>query len=213
MSGAKKHIGRVLSGDVLECKQLMYRVTSALRGLDMKFASRGNLGLQKERSIGYEDSGGPKLDYVLKNLPIANDDSIIDLGCGKGGAMITMAQHGFLHVDGIEISPALVSIARENLIRCDVGRARIFCCDAAEFLAYDPYTFIYMFNPFPERVVRAAVGNLVGSSKRNGKPLTLIYNNPVCEEAVLAAGFHKIREFNHDFLPVHVYRLSPGAVN
>src|SRR4051794_37242946 len=41
---------------------------------------------------------------VLKDLHINKQDTILDIGCGKGSAMLAMLKFPFSRVDGIELS-------------------------------------------------------------------------------------------------------------
>jgi len=141
-------------------------------------------------------------------LPISRADAVLDIGCGKGGAMITLAQFAFERVDGLEISPKLAHIARLNIRRLDIPNAAVFCADAADFTDIDPYTYIYMYNPFPEIVMRRVLDNILLSLKRRQRLLTMIYKNPVFDSLVLCSGFHKIHEtqqIHPDYPPFSVY--------
>jgi ubiquinone/menaquinone biosynthesis C-methylase UbiE len=42
------------------------------------------------------NTGGPDLDTVLKNQNITVEDSILDICCGKGDALLTMKYINFL---------------------------------------------------------------------------------------------------------------------
>jgi cyclopropane fatty-acyl-phospholipid synthase-like methyltransferase len=51
----------------------------------------------------------------LNDLNITANDSIIDIGCGKGSAMLSMLGFPFARVDGVELSQQIGSIAIRNL--------------------------------------------------------------------------------------------------
>jgi SAM-dependent methyltransferase len=40
--------------------------------------------------------------------------SVVDLGCGTGVAGVRLAEHGFTAVDGVDISPDMLAVARER---------------------------------------------------------------------------------------------------
>src|SRR5260370_40018593 len=79
----------------------------------------------------HQSSRRPVLALVLQTLPISHQDSILDIGCGRGGAIITMAQYPFARIDGVEISPDLAAVAERNLARLGISRSSIRCCNAA----------------------------------------------------------------------------------
>ncbi len=182
-----------------------YQIQNRLRGLDLRYASVRELGLAEGKSHWYADSGGPRLARLLRSVSISPWDRILDVGCGKGGAMITLARKPFAQVDGVEISGALSEIARENLRKMRVRNARVFTCDASQFLDLDPYTFLYMSNPFSRDVMRCVVRNLAASLRRAERRITLVYYNPVDRDLFEALGFAEMGEFPQDENPTVVF--------
>lgn len=153
-------------------------------GLDLAYVSTQRLGLADGQGHHYSDSGGPHLYRVLASLPITRDDAILDLGCGKGGALITMHRFRFGRVAGLDLSPELLAVARVNLDRLQLtARTTLYHADAAEFTNLDPYTHLYFYNPFPEPVIERHLDHLQQSLARRPRRLTLIYKNPVCDPA------------------------------
>ena len=75
--------------------EIAWRLRLRARGIDLRQVSVGELGLSPEGSIGYVNSGGPELDAVLSSLEVPAGAHVVDLGCGKGGALIVMARHPF----------------------------------------------------------------------------------------------------------------------
>ena len=184
-------------------KKGRYLLAAKVHGIDLNGVSLEQLGLDPARSRDYSDSG-PDLEQVLQSLDISASDAALDLGCGKGGAMITMAKY-FPRVDGVEISPQLAQTARNNLRRAHLLHSDVYCADATEFTDLDRYTVLYMFNPFTEPVVAHALANLRESLERRPRPMRLIYRNPVCDAAVTAAGFRRAATLKIGTQPVHIY--------
>jgi SAM-dependent methyltransferase len=178
----------------------------AMRGIDLRRISVADLGLREDRSVEHGASGGPELEDVLDRLPITREDSVLDLGCGMGSAMITLARYPFARVDGVELAPELIPIAKRNLVRMKVENSCIYPGDAAEFTTYDPYSYIYMFNPFHRAVVEPVLQNIRRSLRRTPRELRIIYKNPTAEDLVLAAGFTlELRSDYSTTLPCCVY--------
>jgi SAM-dependent methyltransferase len=203
--GAIRHFRRFFLGDNQARKEYLYRLTMKCRGIDLSFVSVEDLGIPKERSHWYSNSGGPGLDVVLSSLPISRADAALDIGCGKGGAMLTMAKYPFARVDGVEISRELVKIAQKNLDRFGLKNASIFRCDAADFKDLDPYSYLYMYNPFEEVVIANVVDNVLRSLSRRRRKLTLIYKAPVGHSLLLRAGFSKTNQFDHSQNSFSIY--------
>jgi 16S rRNA G966 N2-methylase RsmD len=173
-----------------------YRIRNRWRGLDFAYADLNALNSDPSRANEYEDSGGPQLERLFSKLTVLPSDKLLDLGCGKAGAVLTFAGLPFAQIDGVEISSRLAEIAEENLRKMGIKNSLIFNCDAAEFNDLDQYTFFYMFNPFPTKVVRAVMQNIIASNQRRKRKITLIYLSPFDHDLVVASGFQKIAEFH-----------------
>lgn len=185
-----------------------------LRGVDLRTRSPQRLifsSLVPSTAGWHESSGGSVLEMVLNTLSISCNDSILDIGCGKGGAMITMAQYPFAHIDGVEISSDLAEIARRNLARLRMSRSSITCCNAADFTDLDCYTFLYMYNPFYRDILEPVLGNVRLSLERHPRRLTLIYANPRYEDLLIQTGFREIRTLHHPLYPTVVYVAQPDT--
>jgi SAM-dependent methyltransferase len=103
----------------------------------------------------------------------------IDLGCGKGRTLILAAKQGFKRVIGVEFSPELAAIARENVRRAGAA-AEVVEMDASHFNLPDDNLLIYMYNPFGDQVVDSVVGNLQRWTTQSNKRAFVIYADPAC---------------------------------
>ena len=204
-------IQRFCSGTPQQKKDARYQLVMQLRGFDLRWNDVEDLGLSRERSEAYGNSGGPGLEVVLRALKICPADSILDIGCGKGGAMITLAHWPFRRIDGIEICPRLIEIAQRNLRRLGCVKGTITLCDAAEFTSLNPYNMFYMYHPFPELIMTRVLENIQSSLLRVPREALLIYKNPVCHEVVVQHGFGQVAEFNHTLPPFRIYQKQAEA--
>jgi SAM-dependent methyltransferase len=203
-------------GDRQAWKYLPYQVKMKCRRIDLGWVSVRDSGLSEERSHWHSNSGGPDLADLLRRLPICASDKLLDIGCGKAGAMLTLVQYPFARVDGVEISPNLARIARQNLKRLGVSNARVFCCDAAEFRELDDYNYFYMYNPFPESVLRCVMENISRSLERRPRKVTLIYKNPIFEAVMVDCGFTKsfeTQQTHPNYPPFSVYVAEPFSAS
>ncbi|SER02507.1 class I SAM-dependent methyltransferase [Actinokineospora terrae] len=124
--------------------------------------------------------------------------TFVDLGCGKGRVVLLAAAHPFRRAVGVDFSPALVEVARENVTRyTGPVRARAVefeACDAAEWVVPDGDLVIYMFNPFGPQVLTRVLANLVSAVQAQPRTLYLLYYSPEYPELVLEAGFRSLVE-------------------
>jgi len=215
--GGLRFLRRLISADRKSWEYLPYEIGMACRGIDLHGGSNPqDNGLSPERANGHRDSGGPDLHKLLATLPISSRDAVVDMGCGKGGAMITLARYPFARVDGIELSPQLAQVAHMNIERLGIRNATVFCGDAAMFQDLDIYTHVYMYHPFPANIMSSVLVNLTASVHRQKRRITVIYKNPLFHDLVVGAGFDLIRETRQDhphYAPFRVYNLDPPSPN
>ncbi len=119
--------------------------------------------------------------------PALENYHFIDLGCGKGRAVLMASQYRFREAVGVELHTALAQIAENNVAAwTKAGRAvcpvRIVCQDATEFAFPGGPCLLYLFNPFAAPVVQQVIQRIEAEfADRPGK-LDLIYFNPEAAE-------------------------------
>jgi tRNA A58 N-methylase Trm61 len=143
-------------------------------------------------------------------LKITARDSVVDFGSGKGGALITLSRYPFARIAGVEISPDLVTIAKENLAKLDIRNVTMNVCDAVNFADLDEFNYFYFFSPFPAVVMDTVIRNIRASLTNKPRKATIIYFNPECHDTVVTdSPFVKINEFNHHELKFYIYSNRP----
>ena len=181
-------------------RNLVYRsrlFIDRLRRLDfMTFIEPEDVGLDPKYTYRSSPSGNKYLVNVLNDLNISAQDSILDIGCGKGSAMRKMLKFPFARIEGIEISEQIAAIATQNFKRLHANRCRIFICDASLFRDYDAYNMVYFYNPFPNSVMSNVIDSLIRSIQSLERELIIVYNNPTCHDIVIGKGvFSKIADY------------------
>jgi SAM-dependent methyltransferase len=189
-------------------EMIAYLGEAKLRGVDLGPANLDELALPQDRSYHHVNTGGSYLSRVLRTLPITPSDLVVDVGCGKGGAMLTLAKFPFARVDGIELSERAVSIARENLRKMGIEKSTIYHCDAARFTDYDRYNYLYMGHPFPAAVLAETLKIVESSLVRRPRGMVLIYSNSLSHDTIIASGFGKLSEFPGEWGPTMVYKKA-----
>ncbi|HEY5339937.1 MAG TPA: class I SAM-dependent methyltransferase [Candidatus Aquilonibacter sp.] len=120
---------------------------------------------------------------------IIERSTFVDVGAGMGRAMILAAGYPFHQVCGVEISPGLYEVARENI---ETAKARDLACRDlrlqradARIWNYPPGDLVvFLFNPFDADALGATLSSIAG--RRDRRTTTLIYHTPV-ERAVIEA--------------------------
>lgn len=107
-------------------------------------------------------------EMLCSLLPINPAEvTFVDLGSGKGKALLLAAEHGFKRIVGVEFSPSLHATAQRN-IRKYLARTRrdckieSVCMDAADYLMPAGTLVVYFFNPFQREVVQTVLSQLRG---------------------------------------------------
>jgi SAM-dependent methyltransferase len=117
--------------------------------------------------------------------------TFIDIGSGKGRALLLASEFPFRRIVGIELLPELHRIAEENIRKFANAQGstlplEAICGDATEFEFPDEPLLIYFFHPLTEAGFRKVLSNLQLSLKRHPRPIQIVYANPVFE--MLLAG-------------------------
>jgi SAM-dependent methyltransferase len=148
------------------------------------------IGDSLEYATHYEPSPVAQADALLDASPLRpQTTTFVDLGAGMGRVVLLAARREFRAVIGVEISPALVEIARENLATArDPQRVardvKIVRADAAEYTLPHGDLVVYMYNPFRGPVLDAVLARLCDAGERG--EVVVLYHTAVEQERVEA---------------------------
>jgi SAM-dependent methyltransferase len=205
MRGVKNAVVLMCKGDWHE---FYIRLRITLGHIDLKHDPTEAVS---ERTHYYADSGGLEFDKIISNFNITSDDAIVDFGCGKGGILISLAKYPFSKITGVEISPELVAIAKNNIKKLNIKNVEIACCDAAEFKQLNEYNYFYFFDPFPCGVMEEVVKNIEKSIIDRPRKTTIIYLNPYCHDLIESSVFFsKTTELLHFAHKCFIYSNIAG---
>jgi SAM-dependent methyltransferase len=160
-------------------------------------------GVDTSKLIAAEDlsSGKPKdlykagyfgvapsvLRQILNRLQLDFEEyTFIDLGSGKGRALLIASEYPFRAIVGVELSPRLHAIAVENLARCRglaqrCRNVRSIEGDATEFNFPAGPLVIYLWNPFEAPVFASVLVNLEAALRREQRRVYIVYIQPDLE--------------------------------
>jgi SAM-dependent methyltransferase len=134
--------------------------------------------------IHYETTSAAAIEAPLDGLAIDLSEFVfIDLGCGKGKPLMVAATYPFRRLIGVDVSPACIEVARRNIARygpekIDPARIELLTLDAEDFEFPSDPMVIYLFNPFPGRVLEGVVAKLERSLREQPRQALIIYVNP-----------------------------------
>jgi hypothetical protein len=151
-------------------------------------------GLDENLVVHGAPCGSRYLKNVLKKINISETDSILDIGSAKGSSIHVFTKFNFGKISGIELTAALVNIAKNNFKKLNENRVDFVCGDAIYFKKYDQYNFFYLCNPFPESIFKLFLSELLNQISSD-KNIYIIYNNPVCDHVLIDNGLYRIGQF------------------
>lgn len=110
--------------------------------------------------------------------------TFVDVGCGKGRAMLLALRFPFRRVLGVELSPALAAVAQQNLrtFRAPWKQAGL----PAEAVAGDATTFplpdgplvMFLYHPFAAPVMKRFLAHVQQGAQQEEREIYLLYANP-----------------------------------
>ena len=117
-------------------------------------------------------------------LPDQNQYAFVDLGCGKGRALMVASEFSFARLLGIEISPDLAGLARRNAAVIAAQNPRrprieIRVGDATGMRPPAERVVYFMYNPFGRALTETLVEGLERQLANGLQHAFLIYYNPV----------------------------------
>jgi SAM-dependent methyltransferase len=144
------------------------------------------------RGVAYQPvSPGFDLAGVLDGRVLDYDEfSFVDLGAGKGRALVLAATLPFKRIVGVEYSSTLASIARTNVQR--VGgdeRIEVVHADAIEYELPDGHVVLFLNNPFDCDAMSQLIANVEASVASSPRRLVVVYYTPSCAALWDEAGF------------------------
>src|SRR5207302_9375065 len=119
--------------------------------------------------------------------------SFVDLGCGKGRAVMMASEFAFREVVGLELHLGLAGVAEAN-VAAWTAAGRTVCPvliirqDATEFAFPDGACLLYLFNPFAAPVIERLVERIETDFAGRPGMLDLIYFNPEAGQLLEAHG-------------------------
>jgi len=141
------------------------------------------IGPSLEFATHYEPTPVGQAEALLDASPLKPERAtFVDLGAGMGRVVLLAARRPFRAVIGVEISPALVEIARENLAHVrDPQRVardvKIVRADARGYRFPRGDLVVFLYNPFRGPVLDDVLVNLRAAGER--REIVLLYHTPV----------------------------------
>jgi SAM-dependent methyltransferase len=119
--------------------------------------------------------------------------SFVDVGAGKGRALLLAAELPFRKIIGVELSEELSRIAQKNVTRWSQvarpkAKIRVVQGDAAKFRWPRTPLLVYLYNPFACSLVAQMAENVAAAAESSSGLVDLLYVNPTCTDTLTSQG-------------------------
>jgi len=162
-----------------------------IRGEALSTGSRNDLW-----NTAYYGIGVSVFHRVLGQVParFREGATFIDLGCGKGRALLLASAYPFRQIVGVEIVPSLHGIAMENAQRYlsqhpEAPPMNVLLGDAARYVFPSGPVLLYLYHPFCRPVLEQVLKNLGDSLEREPRRVAVVYINDELRDALDRAPF------------------------
>ena len=123
--------------------------------------------------------------------------TFVDVGAGKGRALLLAAELPFRKVIGVELNEELARIAQKNVtlwnrVARPRAKIRILRQDAAEFHWPRTPLLVYLNNPFDCALVEELAEKLAAVAASGPGLVDVVYVNPGCAEKLIQRGIFKL---------------------
>lgn len=152
-----------------------------------RLVSLSALGHISENSKGaqpYQPITEPAFNALIKALPIEPAElDFVDLGSGKGRALLLAARAGFRSIVGVEFSGELHQAATRNIAAAlghwpNVEKIQLIHGDAMAYEPPEKGVLLYLYNPFDASVMAPVIEKWCQSMQRHDHAVWVVYVQP-----------------------------------
>ena len=169
-------------------------------------------GIDLDHATIYMPAGYHVLEQLLEHVNLyPHNKHFLDIGCGKGRAMVVAAHFGFTNISGIDFSKEFCVKAEEHLQQLAIKNIRTSVQHADAFYYKIPVEteVIFLFNPFDDVIMSGVVENILMSHEQRPRSIYVVYMNPQQKDLFTEAGFSTVYEYRKmKYLEGVVMRLT-----
>src|SRR5262245_17604261 len=145
---------------------------------------------EMEHSMHYGTLSEEEFMRIMNELPIDWGNLVfVDLGSGKGRALLLASRYPFKQVIGVELSRMLHERALRNIELFHDERQRCrdlrsICLNATEFEIPPVPLFLFLANPFDDQIMHVVADRLDESLQKKPRKLYVFYVKPEYRRAL-----------------------------
>jgi hypothetical protein len=155
------------------------------------------VGSNWDMGVRYQAIDANCFTSMVQSLAIEHSQfTFMDLGSGKGRALLLASTFPFRRVIGVEYCEELNEIARQNVVKYPASARKcsdiaIVTADATTCAIPEGPLVLFFYNPFGERVMAKVVENVMASYRQVPRQIILIYDTPYFVDAWKQTGIFK----------------------
>jgi SAM-dependent methyltransferase len=161
----------------------------------------GELGTERGEAYShathYEPVPIADFRALMRRIPkeFVRGSTFVDVGSGMGRAVLLAREYPFKQIVGVELSPHLAEIARENVAR---GRGFEVACRDVRLIRADARKrrmprgelVVFLYNPFDAEALDAVLDRI--EERGDARDVWLLYHTPVHGERVVRRGYEEV---------------------
>jgi SAM-dependent methyltransferase len=185
--------GIARAGAILAEKAQM-RIFDALTGVSTteSLITEGSLFVAGGENTAYAACQWLSVRSALKALSPGDRDVFVDIGAGKGKAMLIAARLGYGRVLGVERDVDLAGQARQNVAlarrHLKTPGLDVITADALEWRVPDDVSVVFLNNPFIGTTLHQVAMMIIDSYDQKRRPLYIVYSKPWEHDWLLSTG-------------------------
>jgi hypothetical protein len=172
---------------------------AVLTGGDARLSKLSIASPNRRFGVDYRGVDPEEFARGFSQLPIRHEEFVfVDLGSGKGRALLLAGACPFRTLIGVEFARELHEIAAANVLgwrnreqKCP--DFRLYCMDAAEYDFPREPLVVFLYNPFGPEIIARVAQRLLESHAATPRPIYVLYVNPFYLEPWHALGFRTVR--------------------
>jgi SAM-dependent methyltransferase len=157
---------------------------AGVTGGDARLSRLSIASANRRFGVDYRGVDPEEFARGFSQLAIRHEEfTFIDLGSGKGRALLLAAKFPFRRLIGVEFARELHEIAAANVLhyRNPDGKQpqfQLHCMDATEFDFPREPSVVFLYNPFGPEVIARIAQRLLDSYAADPRPVFVLYINP-----------------------------------
>ena len=148
------------------------------------------VGDNRTAGVGYLASDPIWVEQALSWLALDwSQFTFLDLGSGKGRALLIARQYPFRRIVGVEFAEQLHRVACRNVSSLNDPRLELVLGDATTYEVPSESLVVYLYNPFRPPLPGLVADRLATSWRRYRRPIHVVYAYPAHLSDWLRAGW------------------------